>query len=158
MAPCDETEGVFQEGLEARSSQIPGQHLALGAPSLNKQNPAGISSSPEARARLKAAKENCLGKILFAPCATPALAEGNSWHSCAWTGPSGFPSTSTGPPAAAASLAPVDNSSSPILLGHISHSAPPALTEDFPTGTPHRLWIPASSTRSFCSLSEFCLG
>lgn len=101
MAPCDETEGFFQEGLEARSSQIPGQHLALGAPSLNKQNPAGISSSPEARAHLKAAKENCLGKVLFAPCATPALAEGNSWHSCAWTRPSGFPSISTGPPAAA---------------------------------------------------------
>lgn len=40
----------------------------------------------------------------------------------------------------------------PISLSCISHSAPPALTEGFPTGTAHRTWIQANSTRSFSSL------
>lgn len=53
---------------------------------------------------------------------------------CAWTRLAGSLSIGMGLLAAAASLSPVDNSSSPISLSCISHSAPPALTEVFQLG------------------------
>lgn len=108
--------------------------------------------SSEAGTCSKAAKKNCLEKDLFAPYATSALAEGNSWHGCAWTRWAGSPSIIAGPLAAAASPSPEGNSSSPISSCCISRSAPPALTEGFPTRTPHKPWIQANGTRSFSSL------